>query len=362
MDMENEKVIEPGALMLADNGVCCIDEFELMNPTDQVAIHEAMEQQTITLSKAGIQATLNARTSILAACLPKNVRYQPTIPLHRNINLSPPIMSRFDLMFVMQDIFDPVTDNQVAEHIMALHRRQDNIAYGTKLSQGDLSRYIKLAQRVNPRITKPAHDCLVRCYKSLRENKGDRGAAGVTVRQLESLVRLSEAVARVHLDPEVKREYVEEAFRLQNDTLRRAQRENIDLTPEAPETDVTDAVAGDGDMRAPKKLKVTWAEYQRIGQMLAKHLHQQSDEGRLVSEESLIGWYMEQREEVLQTEAQLFQEQNLVQLIINRMIDKDRVLVVYKQSEDHDHPEQRILVKHPNFQVGELIAGSKSLA
>lgn len=96
--------------------------------------------------------------------------------------------------------------------------------------------------------------------------------------------------------------------------------------------------------------------------MLAKHLHQQSDEGRLVSEESLIGWYMEQREEVLQTEAQLFQEQNLVQLIINRMIDKDRVLVVYKQSEDHDHPEQRILVKHPNFQVGELIAGSKSLA
>jgi len=362
MDMDNEKVIEPGALMLADNGVCCIDEFELMSPQDQVAIHEAMEQQTITLSKAGIQATLNARTSILAACLPKNVRYQPTIPLHRNIDMSPPIMSRFDLMFVMQDIFDPVTDNQVAEHIMALHRRQDNTAYGTKLSQADLVKYIKLAKRVTPRITKPAHDCMVRCYKSLRENKGDRGAAGVTVRQLESLVRLSEAVARVHLDPEVKREYVEEAFRLQNDTLRRAQRENIDLTPEAAEMDVSDTVAGDGELRAPKKLKVTWAEYQRIGQMLARHLHQQSEEGRLVSEESLIGWYMEQREEVLQTEAQLFQEQNLVQLIINRMIDKDRVLVVYKQSEDHDHPEQRILVKHPNFQVGELITGSKSHA
>jgi DNA replication licensing factor MCM6 len=361
MDMDNEKVIEPGALMLADNGVCCIDEFELMNKQDQVAIHEAMEQQTITLSKAGIQATLNARTSILAACLPKHVRYQPTIPLHRNIDMSPPIMSRFDLMFVMQDIFDPVTDNQVAEHIMALHRRHDNTAYGTKLSQADLVKYIKLAKRVTPRITKPAHDCMVRCYKSLRENKGDRGAAGVTVRQLESLVRLSEAVARVHLDSEVKREYVEEAFRLQSDTLRRAQRENIDLTPEAAETDVTDApVAGDGDLRAPRKLKVTWAEYQRIGQMLARHLYQQSEEGRLVSEENLIGWYMEQREEVLQTEAQLFQEQNLVQLIINRMIDKDRVLVVYKQSEDHDHPEQRILVKHPNFQVGEFIAGSKS--
>merc|ERR1712070_314763 len=360
MDMDNEKVIEPGALMLADNGVCCIDEFELMSPQDQVAIHEAMEQQTITLSKAGIQATLNARTSILAACLPKNVRYQPTIPLHRNVDLSPPIMSRFDLMFVMQDIFDPATDNQVAEHIMALHRRKESITYGTKLSQADLVRYIKLAKRVNPRITKAAHECMIRCYKSLRENKGDRGAAGVTVRQLESLVRLSEAVARVHLDPEVKREYVEEAFRLQSDTLRRAQRENIDLTPD---TEEVEAEGGhEGELRAPKKLKVTWAEYQRIGQILARYLHQESEDGRLISEENLIGWYMEQREEMLQTEAQLFQQQTLVQLIINRMIDKDRVLVVYKQSDDPDHPEQRILVKHPNFQVGETIAGSKSHA
>jgi DNA replication licensing factor MCM6 len=366
MDLDNEKVIEPGALMLADNGVCCIDEFELMNQQDQVAIHEAMEQQTITLSKAGIQATLNARTSILAACLPKNVRYQPTIPLHRNIDMSPPIMSRFDLMFVMQDIFDPVTDNQVAEHIMSLHRRKDNVAYGSKLSQGDLVRYIKLAKRINPRITKPAHDCMVKCYKSLRETKGDRGAAGVTVRQLESLVRLSEAVARVHLDPEIKREYVEEAFRLQSDTLRRAQRENVDLTPEVPndaEQEVPDEGQNRGDeMRAPKKLKVTWAEYQRIGQMLARYLHQQAEEGRMITEENLIGWYMEQREEVLQTEAQLFQEQNLVQLIINRMIEKDRVLLVYKKSEDNDHPEQRILAKHPNFQVGEIIAGSTALA
>lgn len=269
-------------------------------------------------------------------------------------------------MFVMQDIFDPVTDNQVAEHIMSLHRRKDNVAYGSKLSQGDLVRYIKLAKRINPRITKPAHDCMVKCYKSLRENKGDRGAAGVTVRQLESLVRLSEAVARVHLDPEIKREYVEEAFRLQSDTLRRAQRENVDLTPELPndtEQEAPDEGQSRGEeMRAPKKLKVTWAEYQRIGQMLARYLHQQAEEGRMITEENLIGWYMEQREEVLQSEAQLFQEQNLVQLIINRMIEKDRVLLVYKKSEDPDHPEQRILAKHPNFQVGEIIAGSTALA
>merc|ERR1712203_1307592 len=125
MDLDNEKVIEPGALMLADNGVCCIDEFELMDQKDQVAIHEAMEQQTITLSKAGIQATLNARTSILAACLPKNTRYQPTVPLHKNVDLSPPILSRFDLMFVMQDIRDERGDDNVARHIMSLHRGKE---------------------------------------------------------------------------------------------------------------------------------------------------------------------------------------------------------------------------------------------
>merc|ERR1719469_223471 len=133
----NEKVIEPGALMLADNGVCCIDEFEQMDSKDQVAIHEAMEQQTITLSKAGIQATLNARTSILAACLPKNTYYQPTQPLHKNIDLSPPIMSRFDLMFVIQDIHDPTTDNKVAEHILSLHRRKEQVSTSS-LSQLEL--------------------------------------------------------------------------------------------------------------------------------------------------------------------------------------------------------------------------------
>merc|ERR1712137_459221 len=228
-DLDQEKVIEPGALMLADNGICCIDEFEMMDKKDMVAIHEAMEQQTITLSKAGIQATLNARASILASCLPKNTYYQPTLPLHKNVDLSPPIMSRFDLMFVIQDIHDPSTDNKVAEHIIGLHRRKEHSASGP-LNQLDLQRYIKMAKKIMPKMSPQAQERLVRCYKKLREDRTYvRGSAGVTVRQLESLIRLSEAIARVHLCDKITADFVSQAFELQLNTLKRVERDNIDL-------------------------------------------------------------------------------------------------------------------------------------
>merc|ERR1719245_1295262 len=234
-DLDNEKVIEPGALMLADNGICCIDEFERMDQKDQVAIHEAMEQQTITLSKAGIQATLNARASILASCLPRNTYYQPTQPLHKNCDLSPPIMSRFDLMFVIQDIHDETNDHRVAKHILSLHReRQEESQF--QLTQLDLQRYIRCARAHKPKISPEAHQRLVKCYKKLREDRTYvRGACGVTVRQLESLIRLSEAIARVYLSDQVLLEHVKDAFELQFNTLKRAERENVDLNADLPD-------------------------------------------------------------------------------------------------------------------------------
>jgi len=369
-EMDQERVIQPGALMLADNGICCIDEFELMDSKDQVAIHEAMEQQTITLSKAGIQATLNARASILASCLPKNTYYEPTQPLHKNCDLSPPIMSRFDLMFVMQDVHDETNDNTVAWHILQLHRQRESVVGASStLSQLELQRYIRLARTFKPRITPLAHQRLVKCYKKLREDRTYvRGACGVTVRQLESLIRLSEAIARVHLDDKISVDYVTQAFELQIGTLKRAERENIDLEePDAAEAPAIAAAAdggdgGDGDAPGgavpvkPKRTKITYHDYQRIGHMLTKHLADKEEANEEVKEEDLIAWYMEQVEEDIQTEAQLMDQQHLVQLIINRMIDKDRVILVYRASEDALRPEGRVLVKHPNYPVGERIS------
>ena len=214
--------------------MCCIDEFDKMDLRDQVAIHEAMEQQTISIAKAGIQATLNARTSILAAANPQGGRYDPTKSLRANVAMTPAIMSRFDLFFVILDECDETADYSIAKHIVKLHR--DATSVDPEYSTEQIQRYIKFARTLKPKITPESAKLLVEMYLRLRQSDGSgvgKSSYRITVRQLESLIRLSEALARLHLDEEVRERYVREAYNLLQKSIIHVQSEDIQLEEDA---------------------------------------------------------------------------------------------------------------------------------
>ncbi len=228
-------VLEAGALVLANKGLLSIDEFEKMSQDDQVAMHEALEQGSISIAKASIVATLPAKTSVLAGGNPKFSRFDPYVPISKQITIPDTLLSRFDLKFALRDIPNQERDKNIVDHV--LHVRQDENFEGAipKLDSKLIRKYIAYARdKCKPSLTPEAGKIMRNFYiKTRRKAAGGESAIPITLRQFEAMIRLAEASAKVQLHPCVRKEDAQRAMKLVKFSLRQ-----LGLDPETGEIDV----------------------------------------------------------------------------------------------------------------------------
>ncbi|XP_039627355.1 DNA replication licensing factor MCM2 [Polypterus senegalus] len=230
--VSREWTLEAGALVLADRGVCLIDEFDKMNDQDRTSIHEAMEQQSISISKAGIVTSLQARCTVIAAANPIGGRYDPSLTFSENVDLTEPIVSRFDILCVVRDTVDPVQDEMLARFVVGSHVKHHptnkeaanyNLeevilpnTYGVDpIPQELLKKYIIYAkEKVHPKLNQMDQDKVAKMYSDLRKESMATGSIPITVRHIESMIRMAEAHARMHLRDYVVEDDVNMAIRV----------------------------------------------------------------------------------------------------------------------------------------------------
>ena len=210
--------LEAGALVLANKGICVVDELDKMSDEDRSALHEALEQQQVSIAKANIQATLRAETTMLAAANPKLGRFDPYTPIASQIDLPSTLLNRFDLIFIVRDLPDRERDSQIATHVLETTQGED--IYKKEVSVGFLRKYLAYVKKnVFPQMTKGAVNEIRDFYVELRNSGREVEEGGikpipVSARQLEALIRMAEASARLRLDDKVTREDAKKAIEL----------------------------------------------------------------------------------------------------------------------------------------------------
>ncbi|KAK9307897.1 hypothetical protein QLX08_001953 [Tetragonisca angustula] len=226
-----EWTLEAGALVLADQGICLIDEFDKMNDQDRTSIHEAMEQQSISISKVGIVTSLNARCSVIAASNPIGGRYDASMTFSENVDLSEPILSRFDILCVVKDEIDPMQDRHLAKFVVNSHIKHHPSNTGKVTSvqentndisipQDLLKKYIVYArQNIHPKLTNIDQDKVAKLYSQLRQESLATGSLPITVRHIESIIRMAEASAKIHLRDHVQEGDINLAIRMMLDSF-----------------------------------------------------------------------------------------------------------------------------------------------
>lgn len=211
-EVDGKWVVEAGALVLADGGMACVDELDKIGENDIAALHEAMESQTISFAKAGINTTLYTRCSLLAACNPKESRFIPEMELSSQLSFPSSLLTRFDLVFLMQDIPNPEVDKRVARHMLMTRQVAEKLDAGLSADTTPIDRpidmdifrkYISMAHKVKPVLSDEVVIYLTKEYASIRNSQGSGERRAITPRQLDALIRLSESSARIRLSNDV---------------------------------------------------------------------------------------------------------------------------------------------------------------
>jgi len=309
----------------------------------------------------------------LAAANPIGGRYDRTKSLKQNVMMTAPIMSRFDLFFILVDECNEVVDYSIARSIVDLHRRHVE-SIQRVYQREDIRRYITFARKFQPKLSKDAADYLVNAYRQLRQRDGgsSSSASRITVRQLESLIRLSEAMARMYCVSSVTKEHVKEAYRLLNKSIIRVEEPDIDLedmdnelamddantqeqSQETQQTEMSAAELAEAAIQK-KKISITFESYKAISNLIVMYLRRQEalDETESSRKSALINWYLNEISDEIETEEELTEKKLMVERVINRLIYQDQVIIPLSKTglagkEEVAEDEDPLLVVHPNY-------------